>query len=559
MITVNAGSGNNSVDLSGLQAADFPFTSMAGLISMGAGNDTVIGSGLADIIDAGEGIDVVDGGAGDDDINGGPGPDLLSGGADSDFVFGGDGDDVLWSGSGVPDGGAANLDGEGGQDTEDGVPDPDPGPDPDPDVIDPSEFDLDIDSDNDNGFNYPLNTPLEEELEDHPYALGKLLYTNDTHYTPMRLRLPAGVDTIGPDVHVNLSFLPSAESGIIKLWNTFKADPDRDPTSTSVVDGGSRYYAGEYSLADLQYNPAEGAVTLWIEAMQVYDGHRTYKLILDNGKPTDTVSASLIVNGASVALETVQYMVVARHSFYPNLQDREELRNAIAAGGVYNEGGASATPGPTDDPRFALRDIPWPELTGLGLGDEVSLVGAQPNGLKTLIFRDYVSGKYVLALAGTDFTSAIDWVNNIAQGIGRNSSQYSDAMDLAKAMAESEDMGESMVITGHSLGGGLASLASLVTGVHADTFNAAGLHIDTVPEEFKDAFTQGALDVDAYYLDWDILSLVQDYSPWLLPSAAGNRIQMDGPLDFEVTVASAALVLFPNPVAFAASGSVLHS
>lgn len=104
-------------------------------------------------------------------------------------------------------------------------------------------------------------------------------------------------------------------------------------------------------------------------------------------------------------------------------------------------------------------------------------------------------------------------------------------------------------ITGHSLGGGLASAASVVAGIHADTFNAAGLVRSTLMDGQGNELYPGALAnydaahlglIDAYYIDWDILSLIQDYwsigiigGPTYDPmvSAIGNRVLMDGPQD----------------------------
>jgi hypothetical protein len=100
------------------------------------------------------------------------------------------------------------------------------------------------------------------------------------------------------------------------------------------------------------------------------------------------------------------------------------------------------------------------------------------------------------------------------------------------------------VTTGHSLGGGLASAAAVAGDIHADTFNAAGLLETSLSYDLAgqpQLPNPGELEryrnahlglVDAYFLDWDILSLVQDMTP--LQDAIGHRIKMDGPLDLEI-------------------------
>lgn len=70
-----------------------------------------------------------------------------------------------------------------------------------------------------------------------------------------------------------------------------------------------------------------------------------------------------------------------------------------------------------------------------------------------------------------------DFLNNGQQGIGMRSDYYDRAMDLATQM--NDRVGGNFEIAGHSLGGGMASAASAVTGARATTFNAAGLHPDT--------------------------------------------------------------------------------
>ncbi len=81
----------------------------------------------------------------------------------------------------------------------------------------------------------------------------------------------------------------------------------------------------------------------------------------------------------------------------------------------------------------------------------------------------------------------------------------------------------------------------MVANLHADTFNAAGLTRSTLFDEVGNPHYPGAVDrydnqapmlIDAYYLDWDIISFIQDYTP--LQDAIGRRIKMDGPVDLKM-------------------------
>lgn len=89
-----------------------------------------------------------------------------------------------------------------------------------------------------------------------------------------------------------------------------------------------------------------------------------------------------------------------------------------------------------------------------------------------------------LAPNGKRESGGEDFLNNGQQGIGMRSDYYDRAMELAVAMNRRVPGG--FEIAGHSLGGGMASAASAVTGARATTFNAAGLHPATPGRFAKD-------------------------------------------------------------------------
>ena len=115
------------------------------------------------------------------------------------------------------------------------------------------------------------------------------------------------------------------------------------------------------------------------------------------------------------------------------------------------------------------------ELAVLGI-DPDSLEG--PGGFQAGIYRDD-DGGYVLAFAGTDPSSLEDWGANLQQGVGALSAQHGQAIGLAEQLSRAVGA-DNVVLTGHSLGGGLASTASVATDLPAVTFNAAGVHPNTV-------------------------------------------------------------------------------
>ena len=83
-----------------------------------------------------------------------------------------------------------------------------------------------------------------------------------------------------------------------------------------------------------------------------------------------------------------------------------------------------------------------------------------------------------------------DWLSNIMQGLGRPSPQYQQALDFGKKVIASKILPSAdkrVEVTGHSLGGGLAAAVTCYFDkkypdirLHGTTFNAAGVHANTV-------------------------------------------------------------------------------
>lgn len=109
-----------------------------------------------------------------------------------------------------------------------------------------------------------------------------------------------------------------------------------------------------------------------------------------------------------------------------------------------------------------------------------------------------------------------DWATNIRQGLGLKTTQYNL---LAKADTERageiamSEWGGRLIILGHSLGGGLASLAACIVQkmyptlhLTARTFNAAGLNSGTAAQCQT---TLGAANIQSYAVQSEILTSLQ--------------------------------------------------
>ena len=145
-------------------------------------------------------------------------------------------------------------------------------------------------------------------------------------------------------------------------------------------------------------------------------------------------------------------------------------------------------------------------------------------------------GNYVLAYRGTA-DGAEDWMTNFEQGAGLETTSGEFellapqvAQQFAQALGDGHPPGN-LAITGHSQGGGLAAVGSLVTGIPAVTFDASGIHPSTYDRLGLDinASRESAEDgqIRRYSLYEDALTQLQENIPGvslLVPEAIGHQI-----------------------------------
>lgn len=100
-------------------------------------------------------------------------------------------------------------------------------------------------------------------------------------------------------------------------------------------------------------------------------------------------------------------------------------------------------------------------------------------GFKAASYFNSSSGELVVAFAGTDFPLFnMDIASDIQMLRGKIPDQYQSALvflQSVQAYAEANNIpADKITLTGHSLGGSLAQLMSLVFGYKAETFDAVG-------------------------------------------------------------------------------------
>ena len=198
--------------------------------------------------------------------------------------------------------------------------------------------------------------------------------------------------------------------------------------------------------------------------------------------------------------------------------------------------------GLSDDQKQKLKSKQLEGYTKLG-DAELSRLGItegelwdQSAGFKADLYKDK-NGNYILAFRGTNSDPrdkgerdlpllpdwSKDWIDdNVAQGVGMGSKQYKNAIKLSEKV-KSKVGKKKLTITGHSLGGGLATASGAATGCETYAFNPAGVHPNTY--KMYGVKNPDTSKVHTYYSNQDFLNMGNNNLA-LMPNSAGERIQL---------------------------------
>ncbi|QDO84031.1 DUF2974 domain-containing protein [Shewanella psychropiezotolerans] len=256
----------------------------------------------------------------------------------------------------------------------------------------------------------------------------------------------------------------------------------------------------EWGQAATQFISADSPVSTVMQRKQRYQARKKLAKSTENQPGLEETSERLAFNNDSILrAEAAQYV----YRVDENRRDPEEFPSLPEA--------------PLGLELLDTADIP---------GLENAVLMDEDTGFGAALFKSEINDETMLTYRGTNngVTGVDDWRTNGAQGMGKQTKQYDQAMDLADLVSQSLDV----VLVGHSLGGGLAASAIGVTGMEGYTFNAAGLHENTVSRQGGLKMEQINQLVQTQAVDGEVLTLLQGNRGMLTPILAGAGSMLGG-------------------------------
>ena len=366
-------------------------------------------------------------------------------------------------------------------------------------------LDLDIDSDNNNMLELPDGSEWEEQIEEHEFSIGKLVEARAARFTPVRIRLNIKAlkqldDTPRTLDDIRVTLATENAKGVIRLFSKPQIDKRDD------VDG-LLHPEKELQLEELNFDPATGVATIWIEAVEAAPGLDTKGAIDQHGRPDMFLRATLLgIRKTELAIDRVKYLPVDQASFFPTFIDpnNRHIRNSFPAIFVNGSGGLSGTMKqlpPEQSKTYGFRLVTEEEFASelaISKHDELTkkyLIDVIYNktdlipisfgvtGFQVGLYRDYSFGDYTLAFQNslkdkcTQLYFTFAQLDNSSYYFERRGADYISYRNHAERLSyylgfEDFAVGlPGLQLAGVGIGGDLALFGALGSGLHADTYN----------------------------------------------------------------------------------------
>ena len=334
----------------------------------------------------------------------------------------------------------------------------------------------------------------------------------------------SGVTIVGPEVRVNSGGSPGNGSG-----QQSKAPMSPGETTPEVSD--------DATLEPHQSPLLEDAVVAsvgWAANQALNENEEPETSFKGNEEIEEEATLDAALHEKAQRWRCRQGQITAAREQASALPERNDQRSSLLASAARFERNNLAVEharlaqhiyDPSQPPPVGWEDVSN-NVQVLKRADISSLKELKPDN------SDFRAGMYVAnsevfgnvfepALVFKGTTSREDWLNNIAQGRDQYSDYYKRAVELGDTIKRS---GAKVHITGHSLGGGTASAASRTSGMDATTFNAAGLHPNTVERYGGPLHTSAQENITAYRVKGEVLTSLQENrlsSGFAIPNPVG--------------------------------------
>ena len=184
---------------------------------------------------------------------------------------------------------------------------------------------------------------------------------------------------------------------------------------------------------------------------------------------------------------------------FANIQTiRETIQLALISADVYQD--------PKNGPKTTRPYQKLSDAEVLNLGLKPSEFNDPKTGFYSALYYHPRKKNYVLAFRGTHNLRGM--IEDYRQYVGEESPQYMEGVALSRHVSRKVGK-ENLILTGHSLGGGLAAVAALATGRRATTFNAAYVHPNTLRKAGVTSTEKANQLISAYYTTGDGISRIE--------------------------------------------------
>jgi hypothetical protein len=246
----------------------------------------------------------------------------------------------------------------------------------------------------------------------------------------------------------------------------------------------------------------KAVITMKNTALDTYDSGKDYALPKTIGKPVEQVLSNTDADNKLIekALKSNDPQIQALGKQLQELNYAEEM--AFLSKDVYAVDGKI---GPEDNYGWKKLSADPESLKKIGLCPE----DFNPQNIEFRAALYQKDGRTVFVIKGTE--SIEDWLHNLKQGIGIKDEYYEHAIEVGQKLKDL--YGDDLEISGHSLGGGLATAVGLVTKSKTTVFNPAGVHPKTI-----EGYALDNSDIKTYQVEGEILTTVQENRETLIPA-----------------------------------------